>query len=178
MESLHFCTIHWQPPVLCHPVGVEKGRYHYLLEALKGMISVCLEHHEECASPRKGQDRSVIPKRLIHVGGTNPPQAARLIKPADPEDLAAPADSGKFSGYATLSYCWGSNPDASCLMYQDNEEAFMRRLPTLPKTTEEAIFICRRIGVQYLWVDALCIMQKRDDRSEEWQTEASVRRGP
>jgi hypothetical protein len=173
MDSLHLCTIHWRHPSLCSPIGVNKDRYHCMLAALKEMVSTCLKHHKECSSPRKGQVQSIIPKRLIHVGSTDPPQPARLIKPTDLEELAAPPGSDRLPGYATLSYCWGPKPDPSCLTYQDNEEEFMQKLCTLPKTIEEAMSICRGMGVQYLWVDALCIMQKRNDRSEEWDTEAS-----
>lgn len=43
-------------------------------------------------------------------------------------------------------------------------------LSSLPKTLREAVSITRRLGVQYLWIDALCIIQ---DSVEDWQIESS-----
>ena len=43
-------------------------------------------------------------------------------------------------------------------------------LHDLPKTFREAIEVTRRLGVQYLWIDALCIVQ---DSMEDWEYESS-----
>jgi hypothetical protein len=42
-------------------------------------------------------------------------------------------------------------------------------LDELPKSIRDAIFIARRIGITYIWVDSLCIIQ---DDVVDWQTEA------
>ena len=41
---------------------------------------------------------------------------------------------------------------------------------TLPRTIQDAIRVCGEIGLCYLWVDALCIVQ---DDAEDWRTESS-----
>jgi hypothetical protein len=43
------------------------------------------------------------------------------------------------------------------------------RLSQLPQTLADAIHITRSLGVQYLWVDALCIIQ---DSVEDWEKES------
>ncbi|ERF77147.1 hypothetical protein EPUS_09387 [Endocarpon pusillum Z07020] len=172
LTSPKFCMVHWRPPRLCEPIGQNKDRYHCMLQNLKKIVETCVNEHIECSQIRSGQNPSIVPTRLIEVGATNPPQPARLIKPKNASDLDAPPRSGKLSGYVTLSYCWGPIQDTDHRMFEDTEDAMMQSLTNLPKTIEEAISICQRMGVQYLWVDALCIMQNRDGHSEEWESEA------
>lgn len=33
----------------------------------------------------------------------------------------------------------------------------------LPKTGQDAVFIVRKLGFRYLWVDSLCIIQDDED---------------
>lgn len=40
----------------------------------------------------------------------------------------------------------------------------------MPKTFQDAVAITRSLGVQYLWIDSLCILQ---DSREDWETEAA-----
>jgi len=43
-------------------------------------------------------------------------------------------------------------------------------LPSLPKTIQDAIKVTRKLGVEYLWVDSICIVQ---DDSEDFQRESA-----
>ncbi|RSL45928.1 hypothetical protein CEP53_010561 [Fusarium sp. AF-6] len=43
----------------------------------------------------------------------------------------------------------------------------------LPQTFQEASSVARRLGVRYIWIDALCIFQDKDDLSD-WHKEASI----
>ncbi|KAK3352077.1 heterokaryon incompatibility protein-domain-containing protein [Neurospora tetraspora] len=52
--------------------------------------------------------------------------------------------------YVALSYIWGR--------VMPEEGALEKR--TLPQTIEDSITVTRKLGKQYLWVDALCINQK------------------
>lgn len=40
----------------------------------------------------------------------------------------------------------------------------------MPETFQDAIRVVRKLGIQYLWIDALCILQ---DNKEEWKIESS-----
>jgi len=44
-------------------------------------------------------------------------------------------------------------------------------LETLPQTFRDAIKFTRALGVRYLWIDALCIIQ-RDDDLADWKLES------
>lgn len=74
--------------------------------------------------------------------------------------------------YATLSHCWGSNgPEIK--LKEDNINEFRSAIPwdPLPLTFKEAIVAVHKLGLQYIWIDALCIIQ---DSSEDWAHESSV----
>lgn len=102
----------------------------------------------ECYTP--------LPTRLINVSHQNP----RL------EDT-----HGKVGAYVALSYCWGASQDfvTTC----ENVDVMRQGicLSTVPQTIRDAIHLTRKIRVQYLWVDALCIIQRESDL-RDWKGEA------
>ncbi|KAK1831305.1 heterokaryon incompatibility protein 6, OR allele [Podospora conica] len=65
--------------------------------------------------------------------------------------------------YAALSYVWGTNPVLRTLKSNVDDlrqpGAFDRREFSLPATIRDAVTLCSRLGVRYLWVDSLCIVQ-------------------
>ena len=72
--------------------------------------------------------------------------------------------------YVTLSHCWGTE-GVILKTTKSNLEAFKHQLPdTLPKTFSHAIAATRKLGVGYLWIDSLCIIQ--DDRGD-WELESA-----
>jgi len=44
-------------------------------------------------------------------------------------------------------------------------------LSELPKTFQDAVIVTRELGVQYLWIDSLCIIQYGDN-GEDWRSES------
>jgi hypothetical protein len=102
-----------------------------------------------------------MPTRLIDVG---PPDGSR-----EPFLHETKGESGK---YITLSYCWG--PSQPVVTTKENLDAHKRAIAfvALPQTIQDAITITRKLGVQYLWVDALCIIQDPLG-GEDWQIESS-----
>ncbi|KAF2131815.1 HET-domain-containing protein [Dothidotthia symphoricarpi CBS 119687] len=74
--------------------------------------------------------------------------------------------------YAALSYVWGG-PQFVVNEAQMHKLPFrLPQSPILGRTIEDAISLCRQIGINYLWVDALCIIQDppvNDDKSFQLQ---------
>ncbi|PMD13533.1 HET-domain-containing protein, partial [Hyaloscypha hepaticicola] len=64
--------------------------------------------------------------------------------------------------YVALSYCWGG-PQPT-ITTSGNIGAHTEALPIhlLPKTICDAIEVTRKLGMRFLWVDALCIIQDDD----------------
>jgi hypothetical protein len=77
---------------------------------------------------------------------------------------------GQTGKYAALSYCWGKN-DKMLKTTAQNLEYHKEKIPfrSLPKTLQDAVTIVRRLQIQYLWIDALCIIQGDPD---DWSREA------
>jgi hypothetical protein len=81
--------------------------------------------------------------------------------------------------YIALSYCWGSHlwTEKPTLMTTASSVESMKReicMDDLPQTICDAVAITRRLGVRYLWVDALCILQGSDiEAKADWERESS-----
>ncbi|KAK1948896.1 heterokaryon incompatibility protein [Colletotrichum sublineola] len=74
--------------------------------------------------------------------------------------------------YTTLSHCWGSAQFLQLKKSTYDEFRKGIRLDKLPQTFQEAVQVTRRLGVRFLWIDSLCILQDRDDLSD-WLVEAA-----
>jgi hypothetical protein len=114
------------------------------LKQIKRWVRECDEHHSCLA----GADAE-FPTRVLEIGDAS----VRLLEPA-------PGVRGR---YAALSYCWGTNCDKSYVTTSAVLES--RKAPggidvaALPKTFQDSIFLCRYLGIRYLWGDGLCIIQ-------------------
>jgi hypothetical protein len=75
--------------------------------------------------------------------------------------------------YLALSYMWGTHPYKGYITTNANLPARKRNIVEheLPKTFQHAIHIARSLGVRYLWIDAVCIIQDSDD-AKDWLQES------
>lgn len=74
--------------------------------------------------------------------------------------------------HVALSYCRGSTiPD--CRLLSSTPESSKTRIAwkAVPRTLQEAIAFTRRLGLRYLWIDALCVIQ---DNADDWAREAAL----
>jgi hypothetical protein len=132
------------------------------LNSVHRWIDECTRNHSLCKSLRlrSNADRTWSPSRLLDL--TVRDEFVVLC-----EDFSW-SESVR---YATLSYCWGHKPSFLTL----TEESLRRmkdkgtHIDALPTTFKEAISFCRRAGIYFLWIDALCIIQ---DSKEDWSKEA------
>lgn len=109
-------------------------------------LQYCTTHHKECNNI---------------YGDSRPTRLLDLEMNAEEVRLVLENDVGP-QPYATLSYSWGHVASVR-LRHNNCQELFSGiRVETLPRTIREAIEVCRRLSIRYLWVDALCIMQEDD----------------
>ncbi|KAK3940098.1 heterokaryon incompatibility protein-domain-containing protein [Diplogelasinospora grovesii] len=106
-----------------------------------------------------------MPLRLIDVGSES--QAPRLFE-------RPPRDStGRRAPYACLSYCWGLKPGEEVLKTTtENCDVHKAEIPikSAPPAIQDAVDLCRGLGIKYLWVDSLCLTQ---DNLQMWLSEAA-----
>lgn len=72
--------------------------------------------------------------------------------------------------YVALSHCWGLN--RHIVTNKINLDTHKRSIPfgSLPKTFQDAVVLTKRIGIHYIWIDSLCIIQ---DDVQDWKSEAA-----
>jgi hypothetical protein len=74
------------------------------------------------------------------------------------------------SPFAALSHCWGQSRPAVTTKANYASRQSGTRLSDLPRTFQDAVWVCRRLGIGYIWIDSLCIIQ---DDAEDWDREAT-----
>lgn len=154
------------------------------------------QSHSECARARNADSQAVAsrsPTRLIDVGPSDGSQEPKLI-------LTSESQSSTDFTFTALSHCWGQTQllriadhltkfDLAALdedqkklaNIQDRKpltttsktiEQRLRQIPiaSLPKTFQDAILFTRGLGIRYIWIDSLCIVQ---DSKLDWEHEAS-----
>lgn len=120
-------------------------------------LAECTREHTSCTDAKTGD----MPKRLIHI---NNDTHATLVETTDGSKHANAV-------YATLSYCWGG--DQKFKAEKSNLPLLMETgfpIASLPVVLRETIGLCRKIGLLYLWIDALCIVQ---DDEDDWAEESA-----
>jgi hypothetical protein len=76
---------------------------------------------------------------------------------------------GLHETYTALSHRWGTSRHLTATTRTLEELKLGISTNLLPRTFRDAVYATRRLGVDFLWIDALCIIQ--DDKAD-WQRES------
>ncbi|KAI1390578.1 heterokaryon incompatibility protein-domain-containing protein [Hypoxylon trugodes] len=129
-------------------------------------ISECLKSHESCQQYHRNQrDATFIPSRLINIDPTKL-EGDVVLETRD----TVRKGHVEVPKYVALSYCWGLyKPE--CLTTAETVARNMQRIPwsMLPATFRDAINFTRCLGINYIWIDSVCIIQ---GDKEDWVREA------
>ncbi|KAF4454853.1 hypothetical protein F53441_2723 [Fusarium austroafricanum] len=71
--------------------------------------------------------------------------------------------------YVAFSHCWGTTETIKLTTDRLDEFKAEIRVADLPESYREAVSICLRINVDFIWIDSLCIIQ---DDEQDWHHEA------
>lgn len=121
-------------------------------------LEECTRTHPKCQS----QLPRVLPRRLLAV--SRQPDGIHLqLKHSD--ELHDPTTLK----WVCLSYCWGGY--SSLKLTRSTSPTLQHGVMAgrLPKTIQDAASVVLALGLEFLWVDALCILQ---DSAEDWLHEA------
>lgn len=108
-------------------------------------LKTCLDTHRFCTKPAK----CYMPTRLIEIMDSSDDFTIRLR-------LTKGSES---EPYIALSYCWGGAQAVKCMNSLIDQWLVSISRPLLPQTIQDSIIVCRRLGVRFLWIDSLCIIQ-------------------
>ena len=114
-------------------------------ERAANWLTDCVEHDDKC----KSEESHFMPRRLLNVGSAQEPCGPYLFEPK------------MSANYVCLSYCWGADTEGVLKTTKQTLDDHYRAIPydRLPPTIRDAVIVCRHLGVPYLWVDSLCIVQ-------------------
>jgi hypothetical protein len=88
----------------------------------------------------------------------------------DPHLLVSGSNPSPNLPYMTLSHCWGGEQPLTTTLSTIEQRKTRISMDSLPALYRDAIIVTRRLGINYLWIDSLCIIQ---DSKEDWATEAA-----
>ena len=121
------------------------------LSRAKEWISHCCSSHISCQQ----LPTTLLPKRVLDVK----------------ESMVRLVERNQSGRYICLSHCWGQSRPL-CLTKRSTIQDNLQRIPweSLPKTFQHAIEVTRKLGIRFLWIDSICIIQ---DDKRDWEEESS-----
>ncbi|KAF2647556.1 HET-domain-containing protein, partial [Lophiostoma macrostomum CBS 122681] len=123
---------------------------------LRGWMEHCVRQH-----PCMQTEPPMLPKRVLHVGS---PLYGWKIK----LQISSCNARGQ---YAALSHCWGRKQIIKTTRRTLADRMSGIPWDSLPKTFQDAITMARGLGLEYLWIDSLCILQ---DDVNDWDIQFSL----
>jgi hypothetical protein len=114
----------------------------------------CTTEHEYCAEDARMRgvlpslEAPLLPKRVVNVGGNDQHPEPFLFE-----------SGGTRGQYLTLSHRWGGTNMSTTTKALLEDHTRGIGFNYLCKTFQDAIIITRKLGFQYIWIDALCIIQ-------------------
>ena len=118
------------------------------------------------------------PQCRVTASGTTQFDARDVLLPTRCIDILQPQiclrDTSAIRGsYVVLSHRWGNATEESKTTTSNfDRRTNGRDLDSLPQMFEDAICITKSLGIRYLWIDSLCIVQSGDDGAD-WLKEAT-----
>jgi hypothetical protein len=100
-----------------------------------------------------------LPTRLIDAG----PSDVGSVRLVNSKELPRSAP------YAALSHVWGTRPFLSTTSATLRDRERCIALSDMPANFRDAILFIRALGLQYIWIDSLCIVQ---DDKDDWKNES------
>lgn len=124
-------------------------------------INDCKSNHDKCQVDKTDW----VPSRLLDVRCDQGTEHLKLIEAAQ---------QGTCAPYAALSHMWGdSSMRAPLRTLVSNYDDMSAGIPMsmLPRNFADAVITTRALGLSYLWIDSLCIIQ---DSATDWHKEAAT----
>ena len=119
--------------------------------------SIVVEWLRECVEKHDCQGSTTLPSRVLDVSQSSE------------GDIHLYVTDQEIEPYAALSHCWGGEVPVKTTSLNYEAQQNHIAVNDLPQNFKDAIEVTRKLGLRYLWIDALCIIQ--DDLSD-WEVES------
>jgi hypothetical protein len=129
----------------------------HCMNQISQWLETCTSIHPQC---RPNLPAPYIELRMLHLSDSSETEAPG-IRLAEGIEIT--------ERFAALSHCWGGVNHIMTTKSSLAERKDGISLSTLPKTFQDAVAICRFLGIKYLWIDSLCIIQ---DDEMDWEEES------
>ncbi|KAF6842763.1 het domain-containing protein [Colletotrichum musicola] len=127
----------------------------------QGALKTALAWIEECRSEEhtfcEEPDEATLPSRVVDVGLDT--GVVRLVQ-----------TQGDVARYVALSHCWGKTQIITTTRNTLPDRLSEIPIDQLSNTFRDAVFFTRRMGIRYIWIDSLCIIQ---DDLADWEVESA-----
>jgi Heterokaryon incompatibility protein (HET) len=124
------------------------------LQQIFAWDTTCCGTHPNCWP---SQSKPLLPTRVIDIGMGN--GGCFLFESTE-----------QYENYITVSHCWGNINILTTRRQNLKRHKEYIDLKLLPKTFQDSINITYHLGIRYLWIDSLCIIQ---DDPDDWAQESS-----
>ncbi|KAK2697757.1 hypothetical protein QWA68_002721 [Fusarium oxysporum] len=137
------------------------------IQMLSSWLQQCQENHEECRTSFSGS-------RLLNPEATDlPNRCIEVSLDSDGARVLTLKETGGCRGkYITLTHRWIQPDTANASTLQSNYSERLRGegLEYLPSHFEDAFYLALKMGIPFVWIDSLCIIQ---DSEQDWIVEAA-----
>ncbi|RSL58088.1 hypothetical protein CEP53_006269 [Fusarium sp. AF-6] len=145
MKKLH--NTHWNP------------KSEECVQFVKDLLQTCEAgqgDHHHCRS----EHSPPLPTRVVRI---NPEDESLSLHESQP---------GETGAYVALSHCWGPPNRQPIRTTQDTISHMRVSVPEseLSHVFRDTIWLSKQLGVQYVWIDSLCIIQ---DDAVDWEIESA-----
>ncbi|KAF2790135.1 hypothetical protein K505DRAFT_311975 [Melanomma pulvis-pyrius CBS 109.77] len=128
----------------------------------RGWLSNC-STHTKCNETVSGSSRidahhSLLPTRCVEIS----PDGRLYLRLTD----------GLYGTYITLTHRWNTGTERCKTTTANYEERLLGSgLEELPQLFKDVLVIAQKLGVNYVWIDSICIIQYGDEGAD-WRREA------
>ncbi|PVH80419.1 HET-domain-containing protein [Cadophora sp. DSE1049] len=141
-------------------------------ETVGAWFGACVQEHGGCRPGGEGsllEEVEVVelPHRVLDVEGVSGDEGVICLVETEVDDVLRKGQ------YVALSHRWPVDPKEHFMTTRPllEQRKKMIRLEDMPASYRDAVMVTRRLGMRYLWIDSLCIVQ---DDAEDWEREAAL----
>ncbi|KAK8058002.1 hypothetical protein PG994_008450 [Apiospora phragmitis] len=170
----------------CLEIRIDKRKY---LKMHKGIVDTTDNTRHETKMTKKSRDEMTKQSRIEMMGQSQNHMEIITVASRGEEPVASRGGGtlavrcrprislqeteGIVGAYITLSHRWSGETESSRTTI-GNYAARRQQIDatTLPKAFQQAIMVAKHLGIHFLWIDSLCIIQEGDG-GRDWTVEAT-----